>query len=110
MGKWESNIVADGMRRLKTYPDVKAIKIHGSAFQEKGNPDIIGSSHGRSVVVEVKNEEGQLSKIQVGRLTEWWRSGAVCCAARSADEIVRAFLYHEANWSPDEEDLRPLPH
>jgi Holliday junction resolvase len=98
MGKWESGIVDEGVRRLKKYKDVKLIKIHGSAFQQRGTPDLIGCSSGKCVVVEVKNEEGRLSDIQVQRLNEWCRAGAVGAAVRSPEEIVNAFLYRTGNW------------
>lgn len=99
MGKWESGIVARGCERLLHHkPYIKFFKTHGSPFQQRGTPDLLGCSKGQFVAVEVKNEEGQLSSLQIFRLTEWKLAGAVCAAVRSAEEIEQVFVTRKGNW------------
>ncbi len=84
----ETGIVTRIRDRLAKLSRCKAVKNHGSVFSEKGNPDIFGSYCGAAFVLEVKNEAGRLSVIQMHRLIEWQKSGAICGAVRTWDEAL----------------------
>lgn len=71
----------------------KAIKIHGSPMQEKGNPDILGAfvnRYGHTVhfFVEVKVPGKDADPLQQYRLDEWHNLGFVAEVVHSLDEFV----------------------
>ena len=74
----ESTLVRNMLQTLNSYPDCKAIKVHGSEFTESGTPDIIGCWRGRMFVIEVKaTKTGKPTAIQQTRLAQWRAAGAV---------------------------------
>lgn len=50
----ESDIVRSMLRRLNAEEQVYCFRTHGSAFQMKGTPDIIGCAYGRFFAIEAK--------------------------------------------------------
>ena len=72
-----------------------AIKIHGSVYSRKGEPDIIGCYQGMSFAMEVKLDYNKPTIIQQVRLREWLKSGARTAVVRSVDEAVRAAIKGE---------------
>ena len=101
MGRWESAIQKRTVEELNKLPGAKFIVNHGSVFAEAGNPDIIGCYKKRAVVIEVKNEDGELSKIQVYRLRQWRDAEALCLVVRDHTEAVRCVISGLSNWSPN---------
>jgi len=97
MGRWESGIQAGIMKMLKK-KHIKAINVHGGPFMEAGTPDIIACVGGLMWLFEVKNENGELSKIQIARLNEWHSSGAMCCVVRDVKEAEWLLLIGRGNW------------
>lgn len=65
---------------------------HNSAIATTGEPDLYGSYRGHSFVIEVKLENGALSRIQKYRLKQWGKSGATAIYARWPEEAVRKLL------------------
>lgn len=61
-------------------PQCRARKRHGGKFQQ-GDPDIAGCIKGKAFFVEVKLEEGQLTKLQATELDKWQVSGAATALA-----------------------------
>lgn len=61
---------------------------HGTAFAVAGDPDIYGIVSGNGFAFEIKNEDGQLTKIQIHRLREFRHAGAIVGAIQSAEEAV----------------------
>lgn len=122
MPKRENPRVSRVLENLKQYRGVKAIKIHGSVYQQKGNPDIIACIrhegvdlpytdyvapvYGQMVVAEMKTELGQLSKIQRQRLKEWFNAGAKCIVSTDAQEVTRLIVNQTGNWTPNDLRLR----
>jgi hypothetical protein len=88
MGKWESKIRTNIKEALNRLPKAKFVVNHGNQYAEAGNPDIFGSYRGEVYVFEIKNEEGQISKIQNVRLQEWHESDAICSVVRSIPEAL----------------------
>lgn len=50
----ESDIVRAMLKTLNSLPQVYALRTHGSSFQQKGTPDILGCAHGRFFAIEAK--------------------------------------------------------
>ena len=78
---------------LNSLPHSKAINIHGGIYTERGTPDVIGCVGGRMVAFECKRDRTERpTRIQLWRLSEWIRAGAVVGAVASvedADLILR---------------------
>lgn len=67
----------------------KWFKVHGSAFQESGQPDIIGCVDGLFFGFEVKVPlTGKPSALQCETLHEWREQGAVACIVESPSQAV----------------------
>ena len=67
----------------------KWIKIHGSSFQEAGQPDLIGCVEGWFFGFEVKvPKRGKPSELQLETLREWRRAGGICCIVENPEEAV----------------------
>lgn len=50
----EAEIVRKMLSRLNSLDGVYAIRTHGSAFQKKGTPDVLGCAHGWFFAIEAK--------------------------------------------------------
>lgn len=89
MGKRESGIQKRTVDLLyKNFEHIVARVKHGTMFAVAGDPDIYGVVQGRGFGFEVKNEDGELSKIQIQRLKEWKKAGAIAEAIREPKEAV----------------------
>jgi hypothetical protein len=66
------------------------VKIHGSPFQRKGLPDIIGCYRGRFVGLEVKvpGREAEVTPLQAHTLSEIRHSGGVAGVVSSPDQAI----------------------
>ena len=81
-------VVAPIMKYLNSLPCAKVINVHGSVFSERGTPDVIGSVGGRAVAFECKRSaEEEPTRIQLWRLSEWIRAGAVVGAVSSVRDV-----------------------
>lgn len=73
-----NGVVEPILSYLNSLPNTKAINIHGSVFSERGTPDIIGSTMGRTIAFECKRDATEKpTNIQSWRLAEWIVAGAV---------------------------------
>ena len=72
----EANLVRRVLRELNSWPQTRAIKMHGSAYTRQGAPDIQGCTHGRMFVIEVKSKGKTPTKIQHYELRQWELAGA----------------------------------
>ena len=61
-------------------------KVHGSAYQRAGIPDLIGCHRGRFFALEVKQPGEQPTKIQRYEMMRLVQSGAVVGVARSVED------------------------
>lgn len=87
--KPESRLQQRIKKRLIAEVGGKWIKIHGSSFQEAGQPDLIGCVDGQFYGFEVKvPERGKPSKLQLETLREWRREGGICCIVENPEEAV----------------------
>lgn len=86
MSTSEKALQTDLCKQLNYAQATKFITFHGTPMTEKGTPDLIGSVHGFMVVVELKDDEGKLSKIQEYRLEQWSKTGALAFSCRTKHE------------------------
>lgn len=64
-------------------------KVHGSAFQESGQPDLDGVVDGFSFKFEVKVPlEGKPSELQLQTLDEWRQQGSIACIVETPSQAV----------------------
>lgn len=77
---------------LNALPRCKAIKLHGSRYQQAGTPDIHATARGQSFWLEVKLPGYEPTRLQSLRLREWAEAGAVARVVRSVEEAVDAIL------------------
>ena len=86
-------VVEPVLKYLNSLPRSKAINVHGGVYTERGTPDVIGCVGGRMVAFECKRDHTERpTRIQLWRLSEWIRAGAVVGAVASvedADLILR---------------------
>lgn len=81
---------------LDAYPGSYIFKVHGSAFQAAGIPDLVGCIGGRFVGLEVKlpGAEGTLTKRQDSALGAIRRAGGIASVVTSAPEALRIIAEH----------------
>ena len=81
----ERSIVNAISRRLKDR-GVWHFKVHGSAYQRAGIPDIVGCCRGRFFAFEVKRPGEDPTKIQRYEMMRLAESGAIVGVARSVED------------------------
>lgn len=93
----EASVVDSIIKCIQSEYGGKAMKIHGSKFQEAGAPDILGSFmfagslEGITVFVEVKVDDNTPTPIQKYRLRQWGEAGMYTAAVWSLDDF-KAFV------------------
>jgi hypothetical protein len=86
----ESSIVASVLKWMNGQPATLARKRHGGPFGLAGEPDISACVRGRSVQIELKQPGEKPTEMQMRRLDEWRRAGAVAFWATSLAEVRSA--------------------
>ena len=80
-------VVEPVLKYLNSLPCSKAINVHGGVYTERGTPDVIGCVGGRMVAFECKRDRTERpTRIQLWRLSEWIRAGAVVGAVASVED------------------------
>jgi hypothetical protein len=83
----ERAIVRSILAYLNSLPGCLARKRWGGGMGVAGEPDIDACFHGRSVQLEVKRPGETPTPLQLKRLAEWRRAGAVAGVAHSVGEV-----------------------
>ena len=83
----ESAIVEAIVKWINSQPRAIARKRHGTAWGMAGEPDVNACVRGRSVQIEVKQPGEKPSALQLRRLEEWQRAGALSFSATSLAEV-----------------------
>jgi hypothetical protein len=73
----EKSLVNRVLRELNSWPDTRAVKIHGSMYGRHGDPDIWGCRYGVMFLLEMKLPGKKPTKLQAIELDRWTRAGAV---------------------------------
>ncbi len=87
----ESGIVKAILRYLNSLPECLARKRWGGGMGFAGEPDIDACLRGRSVQLEVKRPGGRPTPLQLKRLEEWRRAGAlvgVVCSVAETKTLI----------------------
>jgi len=95
VGKFESGIQARTVKVIPTaFPDAWVRVKHGTQFGRVGDPDVYGcvpdpyAGAARFFGFEIKNEDGDLTQIQVHTLQQLAKAGAICGGIRSPAEAI----------------------
>jgi Holliday junction resolvase len=64
------------------------VKIHGSEYQERGTPDVLGCWRGRFVAVEFKQPGENPTKIQLKFLNEIVAAGGIVSVVTTVEEVA----------------------
>ncbi len=73
----------------RKYPTSKLYKIHGSPYQERGIPDLVGCINGRFVALEVKRPGEKPTKYQENQLQAIGTAGGVTGVVTSELEALK---------------------
>ena len=84
----EANLVRRILRELNSWPQTRAVKLHGSAYTRAGSPDILGCQSGRLFVIEVKSKGKTPTEIQHYELRQWELAGATVGWADNFDDAI----------------------
>lgn len=83
----------DSGRKVLQKRGCVAIKIHGSSYARKGEPDVVGCWNGIAFAIEVKVPGEQPTKIQLKRLMEWAIAGARVGVATCDKDFVDIAIF-----------------
>jgi hypothetical protein len=83
----ERAIVKSILAYLNSLPDCLARKRWGGGMGVAGDPDIDACLRGHSVQLEVKRPGKNATPLQLKRLDEWQRAGAVTAVVHSVLEV-----------------------
>jgi len=87
----ESALVAKIKKDLvERFPNSKIIKMHGNQYMEIGLPDINGclAPNGRTLVIETKVKSNVPTPIQLFRLEEYKKAGAISFWCNSFEDYL----------------------
>lgn len=62
-------------------------KVHGSAYQQAGLPDLFAIKDGRLLAIEVKRPGGQTTNLQARTLQRLEEAGAIVSVVNSWEEL-----------------------
>lgn len=89
----ETGLQAACQKRIREDYDGEVVKVHGGASQKSGTPDLLGCIRGRFVAVELKQPGKVPTPLQMKRLRDWARAGALAGWATTEVELD-ALLAH----------------
>lgn len=88
----EAEVVRRILKTLNALPEVYCLRTHGSSFQQKGTPDIIGCAHGHFFAIEAKKTaKEEPSPAQVYNLTKFQEAGGKVFVSHDprAQEVIK---------------------
>lgn len=87
-------------RRIREVHGGEVVKVHGSASQQSGTPDLLGCVRGRFVAVELKQPGKKPSAIQMKRLRDWEAAGGLAGWCRTEVELDELLAHvDEPGWT-----------
>lgn len=96
MGKRESGIQSRTVQAILTRFTGACVRVkHGTPFAVVGDPDVYGCCpqlRGRMFAFEIKNEDGELTRIQIRRLREFQMAGALTAPITEPSEAIALIL------------------
>ena len=91
----EATITKAICRCLKA-KEIWHMKLHGSAMQRRGMPDIMGILRGQVFFLEVKRPGGKLTKLQERRQCELRSAGAIAVRSCSVEHVQQCVKHWES--------------
>lgn len=94
----EASVTTKLIKHLNSLPNCFARKRHGGAYTS-GDPDIHICYCGKTIFIEMKVLEGELSELQAVMMQRWQGAGAVCVLAvwdHENKEFI--FFVNKADW------------
>jgi hypothetical protein len=85
----ESALVRRVLRELNSWPETRAIKMHGSVYGRHGDPDIWGCTYGRMFLLELKQPGKKPTPSQLSELRQWQQAGAATGWFDNFDEAIK---------------------
>lgn len=77
----------------------QVVKVHGSAAQKAGTPDLLGCVRGRFVAIELKQPGKVPTPLQMKRLRDWAAAGALAGWATTEVELDDLLSHHaDVSW------------
>lgn len=92
MKQSENTIEAQVKKYLGSLDSIWFFKVHGSGYQKKGVPDIVGCYKGRFFAIELKKEGKTPTLIQSLILKQLQNAGAVAFVASDV-ETVKQYIH-----------------
>lgn len=89
MPRTESQLVVQVIDCIRDMPRAHARKVHGSRFQDAGEPDVDACIDGRAVKIEVKLPGHVPSAVQFASMRRWEDSGALAGWVDTMDQLRR---------------------
>lgn len=80
-------------KRIRVEYGGEVMKIHGSATQAAGQPDLLGCVRGRMIAVELKQPSKRPTPLQFRRLRSWAAAGALAGWARTEVDLDRLLAH-----------------
>ncbi len=72
----EALLVRRILKELNSWPQTRAVKMHGSPYGRRGDPDIWGCRYGQMFLLELKAKGKKPTLTQLKQLGHWARVGA----------------------------------
>ena len=88
MGAAETRLTNKILDEINSRPHCVAYKIHQTGGTHAGVPDIVACHRGRAIWVEVKTNEGIVSRIQEYQMDRLRGAGAIVLVATSVRDIT----------------------
>jgi hypothetical protein len=85
----ETKLSEGCQRRVVEVWSGAVLKIHGSAMQRRGEPDLLICVQGRLIAVELKQPGEVPTRLQMKRLRDWQKAGAIAGWATTEVELDR---------------------
>ena len=83
----EKHLTSKIIKYLNSLSQTKAVKFVGNESSETGTPDVVACIEGKAFPFEVKMEGNKPTKIQLYRIDQWKKAGAVVAVVYSLDEV-----------------------
>lgn len=72
----EALLVRRILKELNSWPQCRAVKMHGSPYGRRGDPDIWGCRYGKMFLLELKAKGKKATRTQLAQLGAWASVGA----------------------------------
>jgi hypothetical protein len=90
--KLRLEIVRELIKMRRNGAPLKWLAVTPGFGVEVGTPDMLVVCNGQAYWFELKAGKNKVTVIQKERLKQWEEAGAVCCVARSVNDVIRELI------------------